>query len=52
MSLSCQLYYGYDRVSCDYLVRSEGIKLIWVNQADVNLQTDSRYYSQNGVISL
>ncbi len=41
MTLSCQLY--YDRVSCDYVVSSEGIDLIWVNQADVNLQTDSRF---------
>ncbi len=41
MTLFCQLY--YDRVSCDYVVSSESIKLIWVNQADVNLQTDSRF---------
>ncbi len=41
MTLFCQLY--YDRVSCDYLVRSESIELIWVNQDDVNLQTDSRF---------
>ncbi|XP_077066690.1 uncharacterized protein LOC143720771 [Siphateles boraxobius] len=41
VSLSCQLYlYG---VSCDVLVRSEGLQLIWVNQAGVNLLTDSRY---------
>ncbi len=41
MTLFCQLY--YDPVSCDYLVGSESIELIWVNQADVNLQTDSRF---------
>ncbi|XP_050958740.1 uncharacterized protein LOC127160132 [Labeo rohita] len=41
VTLSCQLY--YDGVSCDTLVRTEGIQLIWVNQAGVNLQTDSRY---------
>ncbi|XP_058637046.1 uncharacterized protein LOC131543576 isoform X2 [Onychostoma macrolepis] len=41
VTLSCQLY--YDRVSCDSLVGSEGIDLIWVNQAGVNLQTDSRF---------
>ncbi len=41
MTLFCQLY--YDRVSCDYVVGSEGIDLIWVNQAGVNLQTDSRF---------
>ncbi|XP_077066679.1 uncharacterized protein LOC143720757 isoform X3 [Siphateles boraxobius] len=41
VSLSCQLYlYG---VSCDTLVRSEGLQLIWVNQAGVSLMTDSRY---------
>ncbi|XP_026124448.1 uncharacterized protein LOC113106582 [Carassius auratus] len=42
LTLSCQLYY-YDRVSCDTSVRSEGLDLIWVNQAGVNLQTDSRF---------
>ncbi|XP_058637036.1 uncharacterized protein LOC131543570 isoform X1 [Onychostoma macrolepis] len=41
VTLSCQLY--YDRVSCDTLVGSERIDLIWVNQAGVNLQTDSRF---------
>ncbi len=41
MTLFCQLY--YDGVSCDTLVSSEGVQLIWVNQAGVNLQTDSRY---------
>ncbi len=41
MTLFCQLY--YDPVSCDCVVGSEGIKLIWVNQADVNLQNDSRF---------
>ncbi len=41
VTLFCQLY--YDRVSCDYLVSSESIKLIWANQADVNLKTDYRF---------
>ncbi len=41
VALFCQLY--YDQVSCDTLVRTEGVQLIWVNQAGVNLQTDSRY---------
>ncbi|XP_016357162.1 uncharacterized protein LOC107700137 [Sinocyclocheilus anshuiensis] len=41
VTLSCQLY--IDGVSCDTLVRTEGVQLIWVNQAGVNLQTDSRY---------
>ncbi|XDV40133.1 hypothetical protein PO909_009270, partial [Leuciscus waleckii] len=40
VTLSCQLYsYGV----CDTLVRYEGLQLIWVNQAGVNLMTDSRY---------
>ncbi|XP_067254921.1 uncharacterized protein [Chanodichthys erythropterus] len=41
VTLSCQLY--YDGVSCDSLVRSEGLQLVWVNQAGVNVMTDSRY---------
>ncbi|XP_050987550.1 uncharacterized protein LOC127178618 [Labeo rohita] len=42
VTLSCQLY-SYDRFPCYYLVSTEGIQLIWVNQTGVNLQTDSRY---------
>ncbi|XP_039522064.1 uncharacterized protein LOC120475435 [Pimephales promelas] len=42
VTLSCQLY-SYDGNSCDYLVRSEGVELLWVNQAGVDLKTDSRY---------
>ncbi|XP_051722802.1 uncharacterized protein LOC127497988 isoform X2 [Ctenopharyngodon idella] len=41
VTLSCQLY--YERVSCDTLVRTDGIELIWVNQAGVSVMTDSRY---------
>ncbi|XP_056128163.1 uncharacterized protein LOC130105987 [Rhinichthys klamathensis goyatoka] len=40
VTLSCQLY---SRFSCDYWVSSEGIELLWVNQAGVDLKTDSRY---------
>ncbi|CAM4699849.1 unnamed protein product [Leuciscus chuanchicus] len=40
VTLSCQLY-SYE--VCDTLLRSEGLQLIWVNQAGVNLLTDSRY---------
>ncbi|XP_026124520.1 uncharacterized protein LOC113106634 [Carassius auratus] len=44
LTLFCRLYYYYyDRVSCDALVRFEDLDLIWVNQAGVNLQTDSRF---------
>ncbi|XP_051745262.1 neural cell adhesion molecule 2-like isoform X1 [Ctenopharyngodon idella] len=39
VTLSCQLY----SVSCDNWVCSEGIDLLWVNQAGVDLKTDSRY---------
>ncbi len=41
MTLFCQLY--YDPRSSYCVVGSESIELIWVNQADVNLQTDSRF---------
>ncbi|XP_048066844.1 uncharacterized protein LOC125280355 isoform X5 [Megalobrama amblycephala] len=40
VTLSCQLY---ARLSCDDLVHSEGLQLLWVNQAGVDLKTDSRY---------
>ncbi|XP_048014420.1 uncharacterized protein LOC125247218 isoform X2 [Megalobrama amblycephala] len=42
VTLSCQLYL-YDGFSCDYWIRSEGLQLLWVNQAGVDLKTDSRY---------
>ncbi|KAK9978946.1 hypothetical protein ABG768_020682, partial [Culter alburnus] len=38
VTLSCQLY-SYDVFSC----YSEGLHLLWVNQAGVDLKTDSRY---------
>ncbi|XP_051745321.1 uncharacterized protein LOC127509952 [Ctenopharyngodon idella] len=40
VTLFCQLY---SRLSCDYLVRSEGLQLLWVNQSGVDLKTDSIY---------
>ncbi|XP_048014928.1 uncharacterized protein LOC125247589 [Megalobrama amblycephala] len=40
VTLSCQLD---SRFSCHYWVRSEGLQLLWVNQAGVDLKTDSRY---------
>ncbi|XP_042584729.1 uncharacterized protein DDB_G0280205-like [Cyprinus carpio] len=43
VTLSCQLYYNYDLFTCDSLVGFEGLEVIWVNQAGVNLQTDSRF---------
>ncbi|KAL1279397.1 hypothetical protein QQF64_026070, partial [Cirrhinus molitorella] len=43
VSLSCQLY-SYPGVFCDYWIRSEGIDLLWVNQAGDKLKiSDSRY---------
>ncbi|KAF4116685.1 hypothetical protein G5714_004174 [Onychostoma macrolepis] len=37
VTLFCQLYsYSYAGVSCDDWIRSEGIELFWVNQADHN----------------
>ncbi|XP_042596790.1 uncharacterized protein LOC109053808 isoform X1 [Cyprinus carpio] len=41
VTLFCHLY--IDGVSCDTLVRADGVQLIWVNQAGANLQADSRY---------
>ncbi|ROL48161.1 hypothetical protein DPX16_6656 [Anabarilius grahami] len=41
VTLYCQLYH-YE-VDCDYFVRSEGLQLVWVNQAGVSVMTDSRY---------
>ncbi|XDV11931.1 hypothetical protein PO909_000717 [Leuciscus waleckii] len=40
VTLSCQLY---SILSCDYWVSYEGLELLWVNQAGVDLKTDSRY---------
>ncbi|XDV11530.1 hypothetical protein PO909_000446, partial [Leuciscus waleckii] len=42
VTLSCQLY-SDTGFSCDDRVRSEGYELLWVNQAGVDLKTDSRY---------
>ncbi|XP_077061829.1 uncharacterized protein LOC143714489 [Siphateles boraxobius] len=42
VTLSCQLY-SYSGFSCDYWVSSLGVELLWVNQAGVDLKTDSRY---------
>ncbi|XDV11833.1 hypothetical protein PO909_000644, partial [Leuciscus waleckii] len=42
VTLSCQLY-SDTGFSCDDWVRSEGVELLWVNQAGVDLKTDSRY---------
>ncbi|KAL1279222.1 hypothetical protein QQF64_025895, partial [Cirrhinus molitorella] len=58
VSLSCQLYsYSYTGGSCDDLIRSEEIDLLWVNQAGDKLKiSDSRYQillpSGNCIITL
>ncbi|XP_073728774.1 uncharacterized protein [Misgurnus anguillicaudatus] len=41
VTLTCQLFTYYN--NCDSLIRYEDLQLFWVNQADVNLPTDSRY---------
>ncbi|KAL1279336.1 hypothetical protein QQF64_026009, partial [Cirrhinus molitorella] len=45
VSLSCQLYsYSYTGLYCDDWIRSQGIGLLWVNQAGDKLKiSDSRY---------
>ncbi|XP_056328910.1 diverse immunoglobulin domain-containing protein 2.2 [Danio aesculapii] len=42
VTLSCQLYFYYEH-SCETLLSSEGLQLVWVNEFGVNLQTDSRF---------
>ncbi|XP_039537890.1 uncharacterized protein LOC120486098 [Pimephales promelas] len=42
VTLYCQ-FYSFITYSCDDRVRSEGVELLWVNQAGVDLKTDSRY---------
>ncbi|KAG1933959.1 diverse immunoglobulin domain-containing protein 3.1 [Pimephales promelas] len=42
VTLSCQ-FYSYTGYSCDDRVHSGGVELLWVNQAGVDLKTDSRY---------
>ncbi|KAK7147515.1 hypothetical protein R3I94_010135 [Phoxinus phoxinus] len=41
VTLSCQLYSYGD--SCDVLVHTEGLQMIWVNPAGVSVMQDSRY---------
>ncbi|XP_073710143.1 uncharacterized protein [Misgurnus anguillicaudatus] len=42
VTLSCQVY-SYDNYFCKSLFIIEGFQMIWVNESDVNLQSDSRY---------
>ncbi|XP_073710140.1 uncharacterized protein [Misgurnus anguillicaudatus] len=42
VTLSCQLYL-IDEYSCERLLDKYRFQMIWVNESDVNLQSDSRY---------
>nr|XP_055033932.1 uncharacterized protein LOC129422187 [Misgurnus anguillicaudatus] len=42
VTLSCQLY-SIDKYSCERLLHEDRFQMIWVNESDVNLQSDSRY---------
>nr|XP_055035022.1 uncharacterized protein LOC129422900 [Misgurnus anguillicaudatus] len=42
VTLSCQLYF-FDGFDCERLLHNDRFQMIWVNESDVNLQSDSRY---------
>ncbi|XP_055034559.2 uncharacterized protein [Misgurnus anguillicaudatus] len=42
VTLSCQLYL-YDGYDCESFLHKYRFQMIWVNESDVNLQSDSRY---------
>ncbi|XP_073710139.1 uncharacterized protein [Misgurnus anguillicaudatus] len=42
VTLSCQLY-SIDGDDCEGLLYNDRFQMIWVNESDVNLQSDSRY---------
>ncbi|XP_056603713.1 uncharacterized protein LOC130420448 [Triplophysa dalaica] len=48
VTLSCQLF-TYD---CEYLFSYDGFQLVWMNQTDVDLQTDSRYQIRSDKLCL
>ncbi|XP_056605097.1 uncharacterized protein LOC130421306 [Triplophysa dalaica] len=48
VTLSCQLF-SYD---CEYLFSYDGFQLVWMNQTDVDLQTDSRYQIRSDKLCL
>ncbi|KAA0721398.1 hypothetical protein E1301_Tti021865 [Triplophysa tibetana] len=48
VTLSCQLF-TYD---CDHEFSDDGYQLVWMNQTDVDLQTDSRYQIRSDEICL
>ncbi|XP_056604164.1 uncharacterized protein LOC130420695 isoform X2 [Triplophysa dalaica] len=48
VTLSCQLF-TYD---CYYMFSYDGFQLVWMNQTDVDLQTDSRYQIRSDELCL
>ncbi|XP_056603690.1 uncharacterized protein LOC130420428 [Triplophysa dalaica] len=48
VTLSCRLF-TYD---CDYMFSYYGYQLVWMNQTDVDLQTDSRYQIRSDELCL
>ncbi|XP_056603734.1 uncharacterized protein LOC130420471 [Triplophysa dalaica] len=48
VTLSCQLF-TYD---CYYVFSVDGFQLVWMNQTDVDLQTDSRYQIRSDKLCL
>nr|XP_055033983.1 uncharacterized protein LOC129422230 isoform X2 [Misgurnus anguillicaudatus] len=42
VTFSCQLY-SIDGYDCERLLEKDEFQMIWVNESDVNLQSDSRY---------
>ncbi|XP_056604158.1 uncharacterized protein LOC130420690 [Triplophysa dalaica] len=48
VTLSCQLFTYY----CGYVFSDDGFQLVWMNQTDVDLQTDSRYQIRSDELCL
>ncbi|XP_056604349.1 uncharacterized protein LOC130420864 [Triplophysa dalaica] len=48
VTLSCQLFSYY----CDHVFSYDGFQLVWMNQTDVDLQTDSRYQIRSDKLCL
>nr|XP_055033985.1 uncharacterized protein LOC129422231 [Misgurnus anguillicaudatus] len=48
VTLSCQLY-SIDGYDCEHFFHKDGFQMIWVNESDVNLQSDSRYQISSSI---
>ncbi|KAA0721308.1 hypothetical protein E1301_Tti022332 [Triplophysa tibetana] len=48
VTLSCQLFTYY----CYHLISDDGFQLVWMNQTDVDLHTDSRYQIRSDKLCL